>query len=62
MHAARIVAKLPESFNAIHVRRNDFQYKDIRHLPVSCSFEYMYIKTIFYFWIFVSPSLNKKLG
>ena len=24
----------PPKYNAIHVRRNDFQYKDIRHLPV----------------------------
>lgn len=33
-HAAEIVERLPATFNAMHVRRNDFQYKDIRHLPV----------------------------
>jgi hypothetical protein len=33
--AARVLRQLPPSFNAIHVRRNDFQYKDIRHIPVA---------------------------
>jgi hypothetical protein len=33
--AARIVAALPPAYNALHVRRNDFQYEDIRELPVA---------------------------
>lgn len=32
--AARVVAALPADYNALHVRRNDFQYEDIRELPV----------------------------
>jgi hypothetical protein len=30
--AARIVAALPPVYNAVHVRRNDFQYTDIREI------------------------------
>lgn len=33
--AAAVLRQLPPAFNAIHVRRNDFQYKDIRHVPVA---------------------------
>lgn len=34
-HAAKILHRLPPVFNAVHVRRNDFQYNDIRHVPVA---------------------------
>jgi hypothetical protein len=34
-HAADVLRRLPPAFNAIHVRRNDFQYDDIRHVPVA---------------------------
>ncbi len=33
--AATVLRQLPPTFNAIHVRRNDFQYKVIRHVPVA---------------------------
>jgi hypothetical protein len=31
--AARIVSALPPVYNAVHVRRNDFQYTEIREIP-----------------------------